>query len=410
VDARHKAGHDGGGYMQDRVAIIGAGIGGLTAALALIRQGIGVDVYEQAPELKELGAGVQISSNGTRVLYALGLGEAAERLGVVVAGKEIRLWSTGQTWKLFDLGAVSVQRYGFPYMMFHRGDLHAMLLDAIRRERPDAIHLNRKCIGITQNADSVSIEFEGGATATAPIAVGADGVQSRVRLAVFGADRPEFTGIVAWRVLVPRERVPAGIRMNVGTNWVGPGGHCVHYPVRGGALLNFVGLLERDDWRVESWNVQGTQDEFVNDFRNWHPDIHATIRSGDTPYKWALFARPPMPAWTKERVTLLGDACHSMLPMMAQGAVMALEDGYVLGRCVKRYGVAPEALQRYETARRDRANRCVQAAIENTKRFHNPEMAHAAGAEAYVTREWQEDKVKARYEWLFTYDATAVPI
>ena len=144
------------------IAIVGAGIGGLTAALALIRQGIGVDVYEQAPELKELGAGVQISSNGTRVLYALGLGEAAERLGVVVAGKEIRLWSTGQTWKLFDLGAVSVERYGFPYMMFHRGDLHAVLLDAIRRERPDAIHLDRKCAGVTQNEDSVTIEFERG--------------------------------------------------------------------------------------------------------------------------------------------------------------------------------------------------------------------------------------------------------
>src|SRR5262245_28575229 len=269
---------DRGMAASRSVAIIGAGIGGLTAALSLMRHGVAVDVYEQAPELKELGAGVQISSNGTRGLYALGLGTAIEHVGVIVAGKEIRLWSTGQTWKLFDLGAVSIERYGFPYMMFHRGDLHAVLLQAIKREKPDAVHVNRKCIGVTQTADRVSIEFEGGETAQADIAVGADGVQSRVRGSLFGADRPEFTGIVAWRGLVPREQAPPGIRLDVGTNWVGPGGHVVHYPVRGGALINFVGLLERDDWRVESWTVQGTKDEFANDFRNWHPDIHAMIR------------------------------------------------------------------------------------------------------------------------------------
>jgi salicylate hydroxylase len=392
------------------VAIVGGGIGGLAAALALIRQGVDVAVYEQAAELKELGAGVQISSNGTRVLYALGLGPAIEKVGVVVAGKEIRLWNTGQTWKLFDLGAVSVERYGFPYMMFHRGDLHTALLAGIRAAQTDAIHLNRKCIGIAQNEDGVELQFESGAPVKAPLAIGADGVQSRLRAALFGADRPEFTGIVCWRGLVPRERVPAGIKLDVGTNWVGPGGHVVHYPVRGGQLLNFVGLLERDDWRVESWTVQGSREEFANDFRDWHPDIHACIRNVDAPFKWALFSRPPMAAWTRGRVTLLGDACHSMLPMLAQGAVMALEDGLVLARCIKKYGIVPQALQRYEAARRERANRAVTGSAENAKRFHNPDLAHAAGAEAYVTREWQEDKVKARYEWLFTYDAAGVAI
>src|ERR1044071_4938447 len=160
--------------MQNKVAIVGAGIGGLTAALALIREGIDVEVHEQAPELKELGAGVQISSNGTRVLYALGLGAACEKVGVVVAGKEIRLWSTGQTWKLFDLGAVSVERYGFPYMMFHRGDLHGALLDAIRRAKPDAIRLNRKCTGVTPSGDQVEIQFENGERTEAALVIGAD--------------------------------------------------------------------------------------------------------------------------------------------------------------------------------------------------------------------------------------------
>jgi salicylate hydroxylase len=392
------------------VAIVGGGIGGLCAALALIRHGVEVAVYEQAPELKELGAGVQISSNGTRVLYALGLGPQIEKVGVVVAGKEIRLWSTGQTWKLFDLGAVSVERYGFPYMMFHRGDLHGALLAAIRGARPDAIRLGRKCVGVTPSADGVELQFESGERASAPLLIGADGVQSRVRLATFGADRPEFTGIVCWRVLVPRDRVPSGIKLDVGTNWVGPGGHVVHYPVRGGELLNLVGLLERDDWRVESWTVQGSKDEFAGDFRNWHPDIHAMIHAGDTPYKWALFSRPPMPAWTRGRVTLLGDACHAMLPMLAQGAVMALEDGMVLARCIDEYGAAPEALQRYQAVRRERANRAVAGSADNARRFHNPELANAEGAEAYVSREWQEERVKARYDWLFTYDAAGVAV
>jgi salicylate hydroxylase len=377
----------------------------------MLRQGIDVTVYEQAAELKELGAGVQISPNGTRVLDALGLREGVERCGVVVAGKEIRLWNTGQTWKLFDLGAVSVERYGTPYVMFHRGDLHKLLIDGIRREKPDALVLGRKCVGVTQDADGVDIAFEAGAPVQATVAIGADGVQSRVRASLFGADRPEFTGIVAWRGLVPRDRVPSGVKMDVGANWVGPGGHVVHYPVRGGELLNFVGLLERDDWRVESWTVRGSHDEFARDFRGWNADIHAMIRAVDVPYKWALFQRPPMAAWTKGRVTLLGDACHAMLPMLAQGAVMALEDGFVLARCVKEDAAdLPAALRRFERARRGRANKVVAGAIENTKRFHNPDLANAEGAAAYVTREWAEEKVMQRYDWLFTYDATTAPI
>ena len=269
------------------------------------------------------------------MLYALGLGEAIEKVGVVVAGKEIRLWSTGQTWKLFDLGAVSVERYGFPYMMFHRGDLHTVLLDAIRRERPgrdpSQPQVHRRHAGRRQRDHRVRARRAGDArrSSSAPTAC-----SRGCGFAVFGADRPEFTGIVAWRGLMPRDQVPAGIKLDVGTNWVGPGGHVVHYPVRGGALLNFVGLLERDDWRVESWTVQGSKDEFSTTSATGIPLIHECIRCVDVPYKWALFARPPMPAWTQGRVTLLGDACHSMLPMLAQGAVMALEDGYVLARCV----------------------------------------------------------------------------
>jgi salicylate hydroxylase len=392
------------------VLIAGGGIGGLAAALALLRRGFDVDVYEQASESREVGAGVQLSANGTRVLHELGVHEALRALACEASGKEVRLWNSGQTWKLFDLGAVSVERYGFPYYLVYRPDLLAVLADGVRREKPDAIHLDARCTGFEQSARGVTLRLERGEV-HGDVLIGADGVHSRIREALFGPDRPRFTGFVAWRGTIPMEKLPVRMRRLVGTNWIGPGSHVVHYPVHRGEYMNFIGSVERDGWQVESWTAQGTREECHADFRGWHDDIYRMIDNIETPYKWALMGRGPLGKWGAGRVSLLGDACHPTLPAYAQGAVMALEDGYILARALQGAGADIEhALVRYENARKERTAKVVYGSAENMRRFQNRAMTEPAGAQDYVDREWSEERVKQRYEWLFTYDVTAVAV
>jgi len=396
-------------YRKTRIAITGAGIGGLTAALALMQRGFQVDVYEQASQFGEVGAGIQLSANGTRCLFALGLQQDVLRCASQPSAKEIRHWSSGDTWRLFDLGAESVERYGAPFLMMHRADLHAVLVQHIRAIRPEALHLGARLAGLTQHAEGVELEFEDGSRRHAHVLIGADGVHSRVRQQLHGRDDPQYTGCMAWRGVIAAAELPAHLRRPVGTNWVGPGAHVITYPLRNGELMNFVGIVERAAWQKESWTEQGTVDECRADFAGWHADVLTLVERLDRPFKWALMGRTPLTRWGQGCATLLGDACHPTLPFLAQGAMMAIEDGVVLARCLEACPDDPAtALQRYERLRIERTTAIVLKSAENTRRFHNPALASAEGAQRYIETEWAPDKVRARYDWLFSYDALSV--
>jgi salicylate hydroxylase len=372
---------------KPHVLIAGGGIGGLAAALALLQRGFDVDVWEQAPELTEVGAGVQLSPNGTRALGLLGVLAPLQTFCCEADGKEVRHWQTGDTWKLFDLGAEAVERYGFPYLTAWRPDLLAVLAAGVRREKPDAIHLGARCLGFARDGSRVELQLDDGRRIDGDALIGADGVHSQIRHQLFDDDRPSFSGMIAWRGVVPMAALPRHMARMVGTNWIGPGGHVVHYPLHAGDLMNFVGIAERQDWRVESWSIAGDADECAADFAGWHGDVHRLIRAAPSLYKWALMVREPMARWSEGPVGLLGDACHPTLPMLAQGAVMAIEDGFILARCFERYGDAAAALARYEAARQERTRDVVLGSAANARRFHNRALADPAGAKDYINRE-----------------------
>lgn len=396
---------------RPRVIVAGAGIGGLVAACALVDRGFQVQVLEQARALGPVGAGIQLSANATRVLYQLGLGPALERMTIRPGGKCIRLWSTGQEWRLFDLGGESIARWGYPYLMLYRPDLHDLLVAGLAQRDPAALVLDAKVTDVAQDERGVRVTLADGRVLQADALIGADGVHSVVRAKMIAEDKPRFSGCIAWRGVVPIGALPPRMQDPAGVNWVGPGRHVVHYPVHAGQLVSFTGIVEKQSWIRESWTETGSVEECLADFAGWHEDIHALIRLLPQPLRWAMMVRDPLTNWTRGRVTLLGDAAHPTLPFLAQGACMAIEDGCIVARALDAHpDDIPAALRAYQATRIERTTKIVLGSAANTKRFHNPELADAAGAAAYIAREWEESKVRARYDWLFEYEPENVAL
>lgn len=335
--------------------VVGAGIGGLTTALALARKGVRVTVLERAPEFGDVGAGIPVSPNASRVLAALGLGDAIAAHAFRPEALEGRRWNDGAILFRSPLGPDVAARYGAPYLHLHRADLLAVLADAAARE-DIGIHLGNPIARIEQTRDVVTATTEGHNSFTAEVCIGADGIGSLAREVLFGPEAPRFTGCVAWRGLVPAEAVASADVRPVASNWMGPGRHFVHYYVRAGALVNFVGVVEKTGWERESWTERGEKSELLGDFADWHPTVQAVLEAADPDgcFKWALFDREPLPRWSEGRVALLGDACHPTLPLMGQGACMAIEDAAVLGECLAADGEVASALARYEALRKPR--------------------------------------------------------
>jgi len=350
--------------MTVRVAIVGGGLGGLAAALFLRRAGVEAVVYEQSAELREAGAGIVVSPNMVRPLVRLGLGRALDAFAVrLEAAWEFRRWQDGRVLSVQPMGEACRVLYGTDCFVAHRADLHAMFRQALP---PDALRLDQRCTGALQDAAGVSLAFETRAgrrtSVLADAAIAADGIHSTLRASIASAadarHEPRFSGLCAFRCLVPAAAAPEMALRPVQTLWLGPGHHFVHYPISAGRLVNVVAMAPAGDWRSESWNTAGRVEDLAREFEGWDPRVAQLIASATDTKRWALYDRDPLSQWANGRLALLGDAAHAMLPFFGQGAAQAVEDASALATCLSGIGPegVPEALQRYEAMRRPRAS------------------------------------------------------
>ena len=382
-----------------RILIAGAGIGGLTAALCLARRGFEAVVLERDRELGAGGAGIQLSPNASRVLHHLGLASALDERASHPAAIAFRHWRSGRVLGSSTLGAAARAAYGYPYYHVHRGDLLRVLLQAALREPGVSLHAGVEARAARPCGAGAALLAADGEAFVGAAVVGADGIRSAVRAALFGEPPPAFTGNVAWRALAPAAGL--GEELTRPAVWWGPGKHFVHYPVRRGALINCVCVVPKRGWEVESWTEPGDREELRADFAGWHAAIGTLIdrMASRSLRKWALHDRPPLAKWGRGAVTLLGDACHPMLPFLAQGAAAAIEDAAVLAGSMANSADPIAGLRRYEALRRPRVARMQRLSRRNGRAYH----LRGAGA-------WLRNRVAGRFaarlmDEIYGYDA-----
>ncbi|MET9854231.1 FAD-dependent monooxygenase [Streptomyces sp. NPDC006450] len=382
-----------------RVVVAGAGIAGLALAAALRRAGIDCHLYEQAERLAEVGAGVQLAPNATRLLRRLGLRDRLRDLAVTPQAIEMRRWDNGALLQRTALGDPCQRRFGAPYYTVHRADLHSALLSLLP---PDRVHLGARCVSVTQLADEARLHLSDGTTVTADLIVGADGIHSIAREQIV-ADRPRYSGQTIYRGLVSADEVAHLLTESRVQLWFGPDQHVVCYPVSSGRQVSFGATVPAPDWREESWTARGDVAELAAAYEGWHPDVTRLIGAAQTVSRWALHDREGIERLSSGRVTVIGDAAHPMLPFQAQGANQAIEDAVVLAACLA--GAGPDrlsaALRRYERIRLPRTTRIQRQSRENAKTFHLED----GGAQQHRDTAAQTASGLDRHEWLFGYDA-----
>jgi salicylate hydroxylase/6-hydroxynicotinate 3-monooxygenase len=364
------------------VAIVGAGIGGLAAAACLRRVGIDVRIYEQARRFARIGAGIQQSPNAMKVLQVLGLEPRLREMGFQARGALNRAHDTGALLWERPMGANSEERYGAPYLLLHRGDLHAALASSV----PDEIVLrNHKLVALEQDESGVRLFFADGSTAQADAVIGADGVHSVVRESLFGKEAPHFTGRVAYRTTFPAALLN-GLPIDDAAKWWGPDRHIVIYYINPRRdEVYFVTSTPEPDFAVESWSAKGDLQVLRDAYKDFHPTVRAVLDACPEVHRWAVVVREPLPSWCAGNVVLLGDACHPMTPYMAQGAATSVEDAAVLSRCLQdvgRDGVA-DAFRRFEATRKARTSRIQTVSRTNDMQQIRSEIDTVYGYDAW---------------------------